>query len=665
VSIDLKNCNKICFDCVKGYISKYRLKAGGKFKISCTGIPTTYIPDSILASIDGDPEMAIATYDPIVWAAKFLDWHCVDPDGEVWKRKTEEHTLPPDSDMYDEERAKAGKSIFHRPYQAEMLRCASKWKIFRIGRQAGKTECLCIIMLWALFTHEKFKIVLIAPYQAQIEMIFGRVNDLIASNALLGNSIARNAKAPNFQIKLHNGSHVNGFTAGTRSGQEAGAARGQPANMLVFDEADYLSPGDIQATLATILNFPQATVWMSSTPTGRREKFFESANNPLFKEFHYPSMVNPNWNETFEAFFRSEYTEEQYRHEILAEFGEQEEGVYQLKYVEAAQSGYEYSQMTPDPTWTYMIGVDWNDIKIGTTIAVVGHNPHDGYFYLVNKHTISRSERTQLAACQKIAELNRIWNAAFIYVDQGYGATQIEVLHDYGHRSIRQNGPNHPDSRLRNIVKAYDFGSNVEIRDLFTKQPIKKPAKPFLVENSVRRFESFQMKYPLSDEAYTSQLLGYIIQRVSITGRPVYEPQNERAGDHLLDAVNLALVAFALEKTQFGRPTYSQAITFAGRFGVDDTHTGKTQRKAEDHRPQEGRAELMSHEGQPLIAPQHGELPAANTSVDSGVKTWKWPGWGHDAPRPQARSLREAFKQAGRRVFRPRSRRNRPQRAKF
>ncbi|MBW1802319.1 MAG: terminase family protein, partial [Deltaproteobacteria bacterium] len=637
--LDLNQCDPTCKSCVSLYFKKHKVKQGTEkpFRITCEGIPLNYIPDSILAAIGGDPELAISTYDPVVWARKFLDWHCEDPDGEVWKRKTLEHSLPPEAASYDKERAEAGKSIFHRPYQADMLRCAAKYKAFRIGRQAGKTETLCIAILWALYTHEKFKVVLICPYQAQVEMIFGRLEDLISSSSLLSDAIARNAKAPNFQIKLFNGSRVNGFTAGTRSGQDAGAARGQPANMLVFDEADYLSPGDIQATLATIVNFDKATVWMSSTPTGRREKFYESCNNRIYREFYYSSMVNPNWTPEKDEFFKSEYTDEQYRHEILAEFGEQEEGVYQVKYVEAAQAEYEYAEMTPQPTWTYMIGVDWNDVKIGTTIAIVGHNPHDGLFYIVDKHTISRAERTQLAACNKIAELNRLWRPAAIYVDQGYGATQIEVLQGFGATELRTKGPNHPDARLRNIVKGYDFGSSIEIRDLFTKQAIKKPAKPFLVETSVRRFEQQQMRYPASDEKYTAQLLGYVIQRVSITGRPVFEQQNEKAGDHLLDAVNLALVAFALEKSEFGKPTYMQHIAFGGQFG--DNKKQRPITDARDNRPKQGRAAVMTDGNQPIIPSAQGDLPAANHSVESGICLWNWPGFGHDAPKPRVRTL--------------------------
>jgi len=649
MSINLNQCSGICHNCIKGYIGKHRIQRGQNktFEVECDGIPLKYIPDSILASLGGDTSSITAMLNPVTWANKYLDWHCIDPDGEIWKRKTAEGTLPSESRPYDPVLAKQGKSIFHRPYQAEMLTCSSRRKIFRIGRQAGKTEVLCIAILYALWTKEKFKIVLIAPYQSQIEMIFKRLSDSIQGNPMLNNSIAHSVKAPSYRIELNNGSQIVGFTAGTRSGQDAGAARGQPANMLVFDEADYLSPNDIGATLATIVNSPTATVWMSSTPTGRREKFYETCHNPLYKEFYFPSQVNPNWGESEEKYYRSEYTEEQYRHEILAEFGEQEEGVYQVKYVEAAQANYTYEQMKPIRSWTYMVGVDWNDVKIGTTIAVVGYNPQDSKFRIVDKYTISKGERTQLSACNKIAEINRLWFPEYIYVDEGFGATQVEVLHEFGARAVQSQGANSPDARLRQIVKAYGFGRSIEIHDLFTKQIIKKPAKPFLVENSVRRFESLQIQYPKSDKHYTEQLLGYTIQRVSMTGAPVYQA-SERAGDHFLDAVNLALVAFILEKTAYGKPTYSCEIAIAGKFGDPEGPSLKNdvaERVSKNH----SLNRTSFTRGEENIISSASQLPANNTNKTQVLPLWSWPGWSRDLPAPQSKSHNNRTRQ-----FRPR-----------
>lgn len=51
---------------------------------------------------------------------------------------------------------------------------------------------------------------------------------------------------------------------------------------------------------------------MSSTPTGRRSKFYYSCTNPKmgFIEHFHPSTHNPNWNLSMEAEFRAMLSEQ-------------------------------------------------------------------------------------------------------------------------------------------------------------------------------------------------------------------------------------------------------------------------------------------------------------------------------------------------------------------
>ncbi len=635
--LNLKILDDTCTTCIKNYAIKHRLGKGDKFKIKCYGIPKDYVSPSAAASLSSDAvTSAVALLDPVTWAKEMLDWHCLDDDGEIWKRKN-----PVEYSKQMEENP-GRKSKYHRPYQAEMLRCTSRRKAFRIGRQAGKTETLIISIIFHLFTNQGFKIVLITPFQAQIELIFGRIKELIASNPQLQNSIKRTVSAPQYTLELHNGSYIKGFTAGTRSGGNADSVRGQTANMLVFDEADYLAPGDMDSALAIITNFPDATVWMSSTPTGKREKFYEVCKSDLYKEFHYPSQVNPNWTADLEQTFREQLTHIGYTHEILADFGSQEEGVFQVQLVEEAMTHYTYGEMRPDHRWHYAIGVDWNDPKVGTTIVVTGFNPTANKFLIVERKVVQREGWTQLAACDAIAQFNRKWRPFAIYVDKGFGGTQFEVLRKYGFdaRVDPERGPNHMDARLTTILKQYDFGSTIEIRDPFTKTPVKKPGKGFLVESAVRRFESKDICFPISDEQLKKELLGYIVERVSIHGQFVYGTNNDQIGDHNLDALMLSLVAFTLEKTSFGKPIISEKIIFSNQTAGDQKQsTWKEMRKLA--KPGGGRDDLQKEIGGNIA--NQPSLPAANTVSPEKGKLWSRPGWEHDGPDPDVSEKRKKF----------------------
>jgi len=590
--------------------------------------------------------------DPVTWAAEVLDWHCFDPDGEIWKRKNPEEyhkwiDQHPDEDIL-------GKSRYHRPYQAMMLRCAAKRKVFRIGRQAGKSEALVIAILFHLFTkpgvseNEGFRVIILTPYQAQIDLLFNRMDELLSVSSMAMNSIKSRTRSPPCKLELHNKSICTGFTAGTKSGGNADSVRGQKANMLVFDEADYLNAGDLDSSLSIITNYPDAIVWMSSTPKGTRDTFYNTCHNRMYREFHYPSQVNPLWNEELEATLKGQLTEIAYKHEALAIFGEQEEGVFQNLYVQAAKSPYDYGEHKYDSKWIHIIGVDWNDVKIGTNIVVVGFEPMSKHAYILDRKIVSRDGWTQLAAMEKIAEMNKFWRPAFIYVDTGYGATNLEILKKYGYDAINNpnKGSNHPDAKLKDIVKGYNFGGRVEIHDLITKQPISKPSKPFLVENTVRWFETGTLHYSENDDKLEKQLLSYIVDHVTSTGSPVYKTSDPKIGDHALDALMLALVGYTLEKTLFGKPSYSVDFQFAGRFGEkimpDLEGAGiiiENKKKVDERaksRPDLNRAEEMTPSENLIL--NNNPLPGANLNRGGEVKLWAWPGFGSDSPRPKIRS---------------------------
>lgn len=618
--LNILQSDEACKSCLKSYGKKHAFKPGDKFDISCRGIPQEYVSSATAAllSAEMNPELVM---DPVKWAAEVLDWHCLDPDGSVWARKNQDEYLR----QMAENPTRPSK--YHRPYQAVMLRCNSKYKVFRIGRQSGKTETLVVSILFHMFTNSNFKVVLITPFQSQIDLIFKRLEDLIQSNPTLANSIKRAVKAPQYTLVLHNGSQIKGFTAGTKSGNGAASVRGQDANMLVFDEADYLDKSDLDSAMAIVTNYPEATVWMSSTPTGRREKFYDICHDREWKEFHYPSHVNPNWSESLDRLFRKNLTAIGYKHEILADFGEQEEGVFQATYVDAAMAEYKLANMKPTLNWMYAIGVDWNSPKIGTTIYVTGFNMATNKFVIVEHAVIQRAGWTQTAAIQKIIELNRKWRPFAIYVDHGYGSTQIEILRKYGYdaRTDPSRGPKHADAQIVKVLKAYDFGTSIEIKDPFTKEPKKKPSKGFLVENAVRRFENGEIMISTEDAQLKRELLGYIVKNVTVTGQVVYTTLDDSIGDHNLDAMMLSLVAFTLEKSELAKPILNEKIGFT-------SIEGKTPDESE--LPFNLEKKTAQRENAPS---DRSILKGPDTTLPK--KLWDHPGFFRDEPVPTRKNI--------------------------
>jgi len=539
----------------------------GHWPIDCSGIPLDYKelletrignPELLSKFTEEENELLLQGLDPTRWAKR---WLLQEKGG--WKTRG---ATPFNMDKYQlDEDAKE--------YQEIMLKCTARRKVFRMGRRTGKTEAIAVRILHSMVTwaHGNCKVLLVCPYRSQIDLVFKRIRELIHSSATLQNSIRRQVSNPYHEIELFNGSYIRGFSAGTNSGSNASSVRGQAADIIVMDEMDYLNPGDIDSITAILMDHQETQLWASSTPTGRRDKFFEFCHAPEFKQFYFPSMANPNWNDSMEREFRRISTKSGYIHEVLADFGEEDIGVFKKTDIDTAiqlGTNYSYAEMIPNTRWAYSIGVDWNPVK-GTEIVVVGarrptEDMGDVRFRVVATHTIEKQEFTEMAANEAIIALNRQWNPLAIYLDYGGGGVNhLEQLRMFSKGKDTKTA----DGRIRLITKVIDFGKSIEIFDPWSKQSTKKPMKPVMVENAVRKMEQHRIELSSHDNVLTAQMQNYIIQKVTVTGRPVYGMSNELVGDHRLDAFMLAMLAFQMEATEFGKPRWATGIRIAGKLG--------------------------------------------------------------------------------------------------
>ena len=134
-------------------------------------------------------------------------------------------------------------------------------------------------------------------------------------------------------------------------------------------------------------------IWVSSTPTGKRGFFYNVCTNPDtgYKAYHFPSTVNPDFDERMEGELRATMTVQGYIHEVEAEFGEETVGVFRKTAVERAKEQYlysyrelnlwereqfkkagydlekivytpEYTKENPAPRARRIVGVDWDKV---------------------------------------------------------------------------------------------------------------------------------------------------------------------------------------------------------------------------------------------------------------------------------------------------------------
>ena len=476
----------------------------------------------------------LALYDPVTWGELYLF-----KNHSGWKPRVSKLSLP---------------------YQSQIIRCKSKRQVVRAGRRLGKSLALVVKILHRAFTWTETKskstysIVIFTPNQSQLNTIFKMMEVLIDNNKLLLDEIKEGGKIPtrknpNPELEFKNGVTIKGFVSGST------AVRSSAADFLVLDEASFLGIEDVDAVIALIAENKDVELWISSTPKGLKDYFYERVHDQNFVSFHFPSdKFHPFWDKQMETELRSQYSEAGYQHEALAEFSADGEGVFQIPFIDAAKVDYNYEDQFYNPKWFYGIGVDWNDEANGTQIYVIGFDPERQKYRIVDKSAVSVEGWTQTTAVRRVKELNRKWHPVVIYLDYGHGATQEELLHEIGMRAQFNSV-----DRMLLKAKSINFSSAFEIRDPWTKQKVKKPAKPYLVNNAVRVIEGLNIEISSSDTVLIKQLEGYRIDHYTPNGIPVYA-KDPKYGDHSLDAVMLGLLGFHREFSTLVKPKMKETV---------------------------------------------------------------------------------------------------------
>lgn len=518
-----------------------------------------------------------------------------------------------------------------RWYQEEMLDCTADKKVIRAGRRLGKTAALVILCLWKIFTNNNYSILVIAPYQAQVDKIFDEFEKMLATSQVLSASIKRKSKSPNQRLELFNGSKILGFPSGAKSATGADKIRGQDSNLIVLDEADYLSDSDLEAILAILASHPDCGLWASSTPTGKHAKFYIwcKDKNLGFKEFHYISAESPSWTPEAEALFRGTYDSTSYEHEFEAEFGLQAAGVFRNDLIDQSVKNYELPLPRSSVQSRIVMGVDWNGEANGVHIVITEY--WEGKYKLICKEIVKDGEFTQHSAIDRIIALDQEYACDYIYVDEGYGRVQVEMLY--------RKGMENPSSGLQRKVKPYAFGKSIEIRDPRTGILIKKPAKPFCVNISVLQLEEGRLVLPSSEDTQVlvkskdneagnkspglvQQMRNFSIERVSVLGLPTYS----QGDDHTLFAFMLSIVGFVLEFSDLRKITisnrmYGLGIGDGGTLKVTDKVTqqeslkGPVVRQLDAGAPKESFSRNMSS-----VFQSFGAKNSLNKKMDAGSR---------------------------------------------
>ena len=446
-----------------------------------------------------------------------------------------------------------------RWYQQQLLSCTANRKVVRCGRRAGKSFSIALRVVHNSLMNKDFKTLIVCPAEVQTQEIFEAMETIINNlnkdkYGSYDDMVVSYVKSPVHTMKFVNGQRVKGFTAGA---QGAKSVRGQPADDIVLDEVDYLTEKDVNSILGILLDQPDTTIFMSSTPDGKKN-LYKFQKQQEYKEFHYPSFVIPHFSDRLDGELRRGSTDVGYVQEIMAEFGESNAGVFQNFFIDKCLYSDWGDEDRADvlrnrDRYIVVLGCDWNDDKVGTRIFCIAFDRQTKRFFVVEKANVQREGWSQTDAVRKIIDLNRKYRFNHIYVDEGFGVSQIQSIKAYALDVITSNAtPKDDPDRLLLEVKGINFSQKIEIVDQETGFVLTKDAKTYIVENTVRMLE--RQAYILHDEwdkELIRQMQNYIVAGRSPSGKPIYRAEQASVGDHDLDAFMIGLYGFAANYSQF------------------------------------------------------------------------------------------------------------------
>lgn len=439
-----------------------------------------------------------------------------------------------------------------------------------VCHNTGKTMALAILILHRLITKEKYRVLLVSPYQVQTEEVVDNIKNLC--RLLPDNPLVGSKASPNHVLTFNTGSVLKGFTAAT----SADSVRGQPADLLVVDEIDDVSEKAMISIMGIKMDNPDVEVWRSGTPKGE-VNLHKAEQEITSKCFHYPSFVIPHYSDAMDKELRADLGEIGFIQEVIADFGSTSNGVFQPMFISRAQQRAEF--ISPEDVlrdrsrFIVTIGVDWNHDQVGTRIVVIAYDKLNPQFRIIEKAAISLVGYTQQAAMEKIIHLNRKYNCDHIFCDEGFGATQIGDLKRVGESSIGKVPRGHPDLKLLD-VQAVNFSSNTEFRDPVSGEMYKTPTKQFAVQNTVLMLERDMLSlHPKEDNDIILQMKNYI-EKSRTQNRIVYSYLSKKIGDHDLDAFMIGLYGYRkLYSSLFEGSVFQAMIKFANKSDPGSTES--------------------------------------------------------------------------------------------
>lgn len=319
------------------------------------------------------------------------------------------------------------------PYnlQKTFLRDSHSRLVWCSGRKVGKTEVIAVKALYKAFTEPDTEILILAPYLEQAAIVYRRIMGMVKNTPFIYSKVDRMTQT---MVFFKNNSKIFCRTAGRSSGGWSVRGYGTTGQVvLIMDEAAEMSDDVWTAVMPMLTTAKEYHVWLTSTPFGKRGRFYEAFYDKMYHPYSIKSMDCPITNKTFLLEEKGRLTEMEWRQEYEGEFLE-ELDVYitrdlYLSCVDNDLAEFEAGQRRIDRY--YFLGVDVARYGLDETVYIIGEVTEEGFIKIVNTSSTSKKPLTDTAG--RIVNLHKQWNFQTIFVDEtGVGGGAVDMLEEQG-----------------------------------------------------------------------------------------------------------------------------------------------------------------------------------------------------------------------------------------
>lgn len=304
----------------------------------------------------------------------------------------------------------------------------------RTGRQVGKSEVVSAKAVKFALEHAGTTTMIIAASQRQSSLLFEKVRGNIDLREEKGTKLY-SEKPTLTRILLNNGSRIYSLPVG-RTGY---FIRGFTIDMLIADEAAYIPETVWNAVIPMIAVSRKSRgmgyIILLSTPFGKGGYFYNSFTDKDFRSFHVSSEDCKRIPKDFLKKEKQRMTKAEYRQEYQGEFTDEWNQFFTTDLIKGCMTFIEWSKEEDyNPSARYYLGVDFARYGGDENAFVISELSKDK-LKIIKCLTTDRISTTDTIG--RIAELEKNWNFAKIFVDDGgLGGPILDMLQEKHGRKV-------------------------------------------------------------------------------------------------------------------------------------------------------------------------------------------------------------------------------------